>query len=152
MPFDVDAAMRMIEKTVDEFVSEQKQLDHLKRGRVENTFVADLAHKLKPLFESGSISVDSHYNRHIQARKRLFDKNIELDVAIHERGKDENNLVAIEVETTNRPKRDDIWKLEGLTQPLEGYGYKLGLFLVLGVEENAGKFLAREWYANGKKL
>jgi hypothetical protein len=77
---------------------------------------------------------------------------IELDIAIHERGIDENNLVAIELETNNNPERNDIWKLEGLTQELSGYGYKLGLFLVVGVSERAGEIIAMEWFKDGKRF
>jgi len=152
MAFDVDAAKTTIETAIAEFLTAEKQIAHLKRGRVENTFVSDLASVLKPLFENDTISVDAHYNRHFNARKRLDGKNIELDIAIHERGEDENNLVAIEVETTNTPKRDDIWKLEGLTQPLGGYGYRLGLFLAFGILDKAGELLTKEWYVEGRKL
>lgn len=76
---------------------------------------------------------------------------IHLDIAVHERGKDEHNLVAVELETTNNPARDDVWKLEGLTQPLGGYGYELGLFLVFGIGKQAGESLAVEWYAEGRR-
>jgi hypothetical protein len=152
MAFDADVVKTTIETAVATFLAAHKQIAHLKRGRVENTFVSDLASVLKPLFESDTIDVDAHYNWHFNARKQLDGKNIELDIAIHEHGKDENNHVAIEVETTNAPKRDDIWKLEGLTQPLGGYGYKLGLFLAFGVLDKAGELLAQEWYVGGKKL
>lgn len=145
-----DAARVLIESALADLLKDPKAVAHLKRGRVENSFVSTLAFKLKPLFESDSISVDPHYNRHYNARKRLNDKNIELDIAIHEQGNDKNNLVAIEVETINEPRRDDIWKLEGLTRPLGGYGYKLGLFLVFGIGEKAGELLAKDWYIDGE--
>jgi hypothetical protein len=124
-------------------VQEPRTVEHLKRGRVERTFAADLANKLKPAFEKERIAVDSHYNKHHGAAKRLNRRLIELDVAVHERGTDENNLVAIELETTNAPERDDVWKVEGLTQPLAGYGYGLGLFLVVGINDRAGYLGAR---------
>jgi len=120
MPFNADAAKTLIENAVKEFLREEKNLAHLKRGRVERTCASGLATKLKPLFDSEIISVDSPYNKHHNATKYLADKVIELDIAIHERGKDENNLVALELETNNKPKCDDVWKLEGLTQPLAG--------------------------------
>lgn len=156
MPFDADAAKVLIESAVKEFLREPKNVELLKRGRVERTCAGDLATKLKPLFETEIISVDAPYNRHHNATKYLGGKVIELDLAIHERGKDENNLVAIELETNNNPECDDVWKLEGLTAPLGGYGYKLGLFLVFGIGDNtegkAGQLLAMDWYAEGKKL
>lgn len=152
MPFDADETRAVIENAVKEFLKEEKNVAHLKRGRVERTCAGDLATKLKPLFESETISVDSPYNKHGNATKHLKGKPIELDIAIHERGKDENNLVALELETNNRPERDDVWKLEGLTQPLGGYGYRLGLFLVFGIVGRAGELLAMEWFIGGRKV
>lgn len=152
MSFDANAAKALIENAVKEFLKEDRTRAHLKRGRVERTCATDLAAKLKPLFENDIISVDSPYNRHHNATKYLDDKIIELDIAIHERGNDENNLVALEMETNNRPKCDDVWKLEGLTQPLGGYGYKLGLFLVFGIEDKSGELLAMDWFVDGKKV
>ena len=122
MPFDADAARTLIENAVKEFLREEKNIAHLKRGRVERTCASDLGTKLKPLFKSAIISVDSPYNKHHNATKYLGGKVIELDIAIHERGNDESNLVALELETNNKPKCDDVWKLEGLTQPLGGDG------------------------------
>lgn len=139
-----------IEKVVAEVVREQ--ITHLQRGRVERTFTTDLAHKLRPLFENESVTVDPFYNRHHKATKYLNGRVIELDVAIHKRGEDEHNLVAIELETNNNPERNDIWKLEGLTDSLGGYGYKLGLFLVAGISERAGEIITLEWFKDGKPL
>ena len=129
-----------------------EQLNHLKRGRVERTFTTDLANKLKPFFETKAVTVDPFYNKHGEVTKRLDGRVIELDIAIHGRGNDDHNIVAIELETVNHPKRDDVWKIEGLTQKLGGFGYELGLFLVVGIFEKAGEIIAMEWYKNGKPL
>ena len=32
------------------------------------------------------------------------------------------------------------------------YGYKLGLFLVFGIEEKSGELLAMDWFVDGKKV
>jgi hypothetical protein len=152
MSFNADAAKTLIENAVKEFLTADRNRAHLKRGRVERTCATDLATKLKPLFDSDIISVDSPYNRHHNATKYLATKVIELDIAIHERGNDENNLVALELETNNKPQCDDIWKLEGLTRPLGGYGYKLGVFLVFGIEDRSGELLAMDWFVGGKKV
>jgi hypothetical protein len=152
MSFDADATKTLIEDAVNAFLREDKNRTHLRRGRVERTCATDLATKLRPIFESDIISVDSPYNRHHNATKYLSNNVIELDIAIHERGRDDNNLVALELETNNKPKRDDVWKLEGLTKPLGGYGYKLGLFLVFGIEDKSGELLAMEWFVGGKKV
>lgn len=82
MPFDARAARITIEKAVNDVVKIDKQIAHLKRGRVENTFVAEIAFSLKPLFESEAVSVDAHYNRHYNARKQRGGKDIELDIAL----------------------------------------------------------------------
>lgn len=134
---------RKIEAALHAVVLEEKE--HLARGRVERTF----ANRLKPIFEGNGVRVDSHYNKHGLAAKYLNRKIIELDIAIHQRGIDEHNLVAIEIETNNAPTRDDIWKLEGLTGALGGYGYGLGLYIAVGINEKAGEILAIEWYQNG---
>ncbi|MCK6462749.1 MAG: hypothetical protein L6Q29_02945 [Candidatus Pacebacteria bacterium] len=139
-----------IERVVRESATEQ--IDHLRRGRVERNFTTYLANKLKPIFEDGTITVDPFYNRHGDAAKRLNGSLIELDIAIHEQGVDHNNLVAIELETNNKPTRDDLWKIERLTKELDGYGYKLGLFVVSGINDKAGEVIAMEWYKNGKPL
>lgn len=139
-----------IERAVHESATEQ--IGHLRRGRVERNFTTYLANKLKPIFEDETITVDPFYNKHGDASKRLNDSLIELDIAIHEQGVDRNNLVAIELETNNKPTRDDLWKIEGLTKELDGYGYKLGLFVVFGIYEKAGEVIAMEWYKNGEPL
>jgi hypothetical protein len=147
---DEQTIIQTIERAVGELVVEQR--DHLSRGRVERTFTTDFADKLKPLFSTKTITVDPFYNKHLDAAKRLNGRSIELDVAIHQRGIDNKNIVAIELETNNNPARDDVWKVDGLTQKLGGYGYKLGLFLVVGIEKRAGEIIAMEWYKNGELL
>lgn len=144
--------MDQIEEAVRRFLQDPATIDHLRRGRVERTIAADLAIELKKLFPADNIRADSSYNRHHKATKKLDDRVIELDVAIHERGIDEHNLVAIELETNNDPKRDDLWKLKGLTRSLGGYGYERGLFLAFGISERAGELLAMEWYADGRPI
>lgn len=147
---DEPTTIQAVEQAVRELVDEQRDL--LRRGRVERTFTADFANKLKLLFEKGNITVDPFYNRHGEATKRLDDGVIELDIAIHEQGNDLTNLVAIELETLNKPKRDDVEKLKGLTRKGGGYEYHLGLFLVVGISERAGEIIAMEWYKNGERL
>ena len=139
-----------IETAVHEVVVEQ--IDHLRIGRVEGTFTTYFVDKIRSKIPLENIVVDPFYNKHGDAAKRLNGHAIEVDIAIHERYVDKNNLVVIELETNNRPERDDLWKIEGLTQELSGYGYKLGLFLVVGIREKAGEIIAMEWYKNGKPL
>lgn len=147
---DTSSMMHTIEEVVMAVTNAQRE--HLRRGRVERTFTTDLAKALGRVFETDEITVDPFYNKHEGASKRLTGKLIELDIAIHERGVDRKNLVAIELETSNAPSRDDIWKLEGLTQPLGSYGYALGLFLAVGVGSRAGDVIALEWYVGGQRV
>lgn len=139
-----------VESAVSETI--RQQLDHLKRGRVERTFTSDLAKILEPYFVDENVSADTFYNKHGQLIKKLDGHSIELDIVIHERGIDDHNLVAIELETNNSPERDDIWKLEKMTEELGGFGYKLGLFLVVGISSRAGEIITMEWYKNGRRL
>lgn len=139
-----------IERVAHESATEQ--INHLRRGRVERNFTTYLANKLKLIFEDGTITVDPFYNKHGDVAKRLNGTLIELDIAIHKKGVDHSNLVAIELETNNKPTRDDLWKIKGLTKELDGYGYKFGLFVVFGICEKAGEVIAMEWYKNGELL
>lgn len=131
--------------------SVKEEIEILKNGRVERNFTSCLATTIQKEVNKKNIRGDAFYNKHLGASKYLDNKQIELDVAIHERNADTNNLVAIELETNNRPIGDDIWKIEKLTQDLYGYGYKLGLYLVVGVSEKAGQIIAMDWYKNGRK-
>lgn len=130
----------------------KKEIDILKKGRVERSFNSYLANEIGSRIKWKNIRADPFYNKHIDAAKRLNGNLIELDVAVHQRNVDTNNLVAIELETSNTPAMDDLWKIEGLTQELGGYGYKLGLYIVFGVSQKAGLILSKKWFRNGKFL
>ncbi|MDD4931167.1 MAG: hypothetical protein PHG66_03385 [Candidatus Colwellbacteria bacterium] len=124
----------------------------LKNGRVERSFTSHLARAIQDEISEHNIYGDPFYNKHLGAAKYLNGKIIELDVAVHERNVDTNNLVAIELETNNHPEGNDIWKIEGLTHNLGGYGYKIGLYLVVGVSERAGEIITMDWYKSGSKV
>lgn len=128
------------------------EIDILKNGRVERNLTACFANELAKRINIGNIRSDPFYNKHLGAAKRLNGKVIELDIAVHERKVDTNNLVAVELETNNNPTMDDLWKIEGLTQELNGYGYRLGLFVVFGVSEKAGQIISKGWFKQGKPL
>ncbi|MDP3988635.1 MAG: hypothetical protein Q8P93_00135 [bacterium] len=139
-----------ITEAIHETTDQQSEL--MKHGRAERNFSGYLANSIRDKIRLKNTKVDAPYNRHLGATKRLNGELIELDIAIHTRDTDENNLVAIELETINSPARDDVWKVEGLTKVLDGYQYQLGLFLVVGIKNNAGKVLAIEWYKNGRQI
>ncbi len=142
--------IKIVESAVDDAIVSDKEL--LRTGGVEDTFAATLRDKLIPFFRTDKVTVDVNYNKHKLATKMLDGKRIELDIAIHQRHNDELNTLAIELETSNYPKRDDVWKIEDLTGDVEGYGYGLGLFLVIGVKNRAGEKIEVCWYKNGKRL
>lgn len=146
----------MIEKIISTVkygidVTRESEIDHLRVGRVERNFTFHLANNISVALNIPSIRVDPFYDKHDRATKYLNNRRIELDIAVHERYTDEYNLIAIELETTNSPKRDDVWKVKGLTAPLGGYGYQLGLYVVFGVGAQAGEILTEEWYQDGRR-
>lgn len=142
--------VQRVESAIDEAIRSEMKL--LGTGGVEDTFTSTVRDKLLPKFQTETVTVDINYNKHHLATKMLSGNRIELDVAIHQRYNDRENLVAIEVETSNYPKRDDVWKVEDLTGGVDGYGYQLGLFIVIGVKNRAGKILEKTWYKNGMKM
>jgi hypothetical protein len=138
-----------IEKAAE--IAMKKEFKLLQIGKVERNFTVSFANAIsKEIIIGADIHVDPFYNKHFDAAKKLNGGVIELDIAIHERYVDTQNLIAIEMETTNSPKRDDVWKIEGLTSPLGGFGYKLGLYIVFGVKKKAGKIISMEWFKAGK--
>lgn len=142
--------MSRVESAVHATVAAEMEI--LKNGRVEKSLTTCFKDEISKLIQIEGIRVDTFYDKHLGATKRLNDRRIELDIAVHERNSDEHNLVAIELETINKPKEDDRWKLEGLTQQLGGYGYKLGLYVVFGISERAGEILIMDWYKDGNLL
>ena len=130
----------------------QNEIEILRSGKVERTFAKYFADEIAKIIRQEDIRIDPFYNKHLGAAKKLGGKLIELDIAVHERHVDINNLVAIEFETNNYPAEDDVWKLEALTRKLDGFGYKLGLYIVFGIEKKAGQILVKRWFKDGKTL
>lgn len=143
--------IELTETALREVAIEQKAL--LKTGRVERTFSTRLRDKLLPIFRTDIITVDAPYNRHGEDTKRLHGGAIELDVAVHQPFTDDHNILAIEMKTHNNPSEEsDIKKLKGLTLVGGGYGYRLGLFVVFGIESKAGEVLKMVWFKNGEQF
>lgn len=140
--------IKNVEGAIDSAIKSGLKL--LSTGGVEDTFSATIRDYLLPIFQTDNVTVDVNYNKHHLSTKMLNGRQIELDIAIHQRHNDADNIVAIELETSNYPKRDDVWKIQDLTSDVDGYGYRLGLFLVVGVKKKAGKILEMTWYKNGK--
>ena len=131
--------------------------DILERGRSERLFVNRLACNLQLsldglLGEENILRVDSPYNKHFNGTKKIGGQEIEIDLALHQRGTDQYNFFVAEIETNNTPARDDIWKIEEMTRQNGEYKYKAGLYLALGVKNKAGKVISEEWYIDGAKV
>jgi len=83
--------------------------------------------------EFKEFDIDCEYDRHIDHQKRVenLDSNIRPDIVIHKRGKDDNNLVYIEVkkEQNKTSRNKDFKKIIEMTKLNGEYRYKLGIFI-----------------------
>jgi hypothetical protein len=140
----------MIEKAIQSVINDE--IDLLKKGRIERTFTSSFATHLNKNIDIENIRIDPFYNKHNCEAKRLDKKIIELDIAVHKRDTDENNLVAIEIETNNTPTEDDLWKIKKMTIRTSVYHYELGLYIVFGVSKRAGEIITKKWYKNGVEI
>lgn len=142
-----------IEEAIQSTIIDEKDL--LMSGKIERTFTSYLAVHIFDNLNIENIRSDpfcnKHYNHETKA-KYLGGGIIGLDIAVHKRNTDENNLVAIEIETNNNPTRDDVWKIKELTNSTNDYNYKLGLYIAFGVFDKAGKIITKEWYKNGELI
>jgi hypothetical protein len=96
-------------------------------------------------------SVDCEYNRHIDGHKECEGQRIRPDIVIHKRGKDENNLVYIEIKTDhNRDDRaDDINKIKCVTKQNGEYKYILGSFIDFNRDKEK---LVLRFFENGEEV
>lgn len=119
--------------------------------------------------------VDVEYNRNKNKRVKTccpFDEdglpkpvNINCDLIVHSRGKivQQDNLIAIEMKKSNRPKKeknndrrriialtkdsyDDTWSFDGETLPEHVCRYKLGIYYEINFSK---KFILLEYYYRG---
>ena len=108
----------------------------LSNGASERSVSHKLAEYLQELFPD--YNVDCEYNRHGIDKKYLqninecrdSDSNLVLpDILIHIRGNDDNNLIVIEMKTSNESEKCDIKKLELFISQEGDYKYKYGFFI-----------------------
>lgn len=92
----------------------------------EDAFNHRLATLLSFQFETNEISVDTEYNRHYNELKTygLEGKSAIVDIVIHERGTDNNNLIAFECKKKAISSLD-LKKIEALIGP--EFNYQFGV-------------------------
>jgi len=128
---DLNIVMKKINHCIDRIYEEDGDL--FDRGNYEVTISTKLAQYL--FMEFRKYDVDCEYDKHINDEKEIIingeKKIIRPDIAIHKRGTDEHNLVAIEIKKEqNKDRREhDYEKLCALTSNEENYQYQLGVFI-----------------------
>ena len=90
--------------------------------------------------------VDSEYNRHLKGLKIMDEHRIYPDLIVHVRGKDDSNLLWIEIKKNINECSNDIERLKKVTQE-EYYKYDYGVMVVLEKD-----FPILTYYSNGKQI
>ena len=101
-----------------------------------------MADKIKqyPLFKN--ISIDCEYNRNLKSSKSMYKQTLDgikkkikdamPNLLMHERGKNENNLIIVEFEKSgSSAKENNEEKLFYFTNPENEYNYKFGFRIIL---------------------
>ncbi|MDD4773314.1 MAG: hypothetical protein PHZ09_06870 [Eubacteriales bacterium] len=117
--------------------------------------------------------VDVEYNRNKGKVKTIIEKDLHVitincDLILHSRGQhsEQDNLIAIEMKKSNRPKHektkdrnrlialtknsyDDIWSFDGKTLPEYVCRYVIGVYYEV---DNDGREVLIEYYSEGKLM
>jgi hypothetical protein len=158
---DIKDIIAKINISISEVI--KNDISILERGLNEEIISNAISHYLKPLFQG--YDVNAEYNGDVQNegdrkkiivdRRRILEikkksnKNniykLSPDIIIHKQGTNDENLVIFEVKKdTHEPigKEYDLIKLEHMTiNYLENhYNYKLGVAIIFGTLNNAGKY------------
>ena len=161
-------------KTIEIFFV--KELDNILKDVNERNLCGRLAIYLDNLARENNLDgyfADPEYNRKQNGQiKTILDDemnviNINCDVILHSRGNNtvQDNLIAIEMKKSNRPDEqkisdknrlraltkdsyDDIWSLDGVTQPEHVCGYIFGFYMEINIRERECLF---ECYEKGVK-
>jgi len=143
---ELKEAVRRINHCISNLYSYDQDL--FERNNYEVTISTKLAQYL--FVEFREYDVDCEYDKHKNKPKRLLDldRNIRPDIIIHKRGKDDNNLICIELKKSNLNKKEDTKKLKALTKVSGDYKYKLGILIIISKNKDEQKI---EYYENGKE-
>ena len=116
-----------------------------------------VAHKLAEYLqqEFSEYHIDCEYNRDKDYKKELEgisecrgkEDLVFPDIIIHRRNTD-NNLLVVEIKTSNNFEKCDLRKLELFTKPSEKFRYQFGLFLKFDCK----RLIDNKWYEDGKIL
>lgn len=114
----------------------------------ERSIVFRLGIYLNDIFEKNGFDVDCEYNKNGNNPKSLESRKYNYpDLIVHKRESNQENLLIIEVKTSNDTLKahieNDIDKLEGFTSE-EDYKYNLGAHVFI-----LNKKCKINWYSNG---
>lgn len=159
-----DEIMKMVEITLDEVYKNEEYIfvnDVCERNLVFH-FARYFYHVYEKYSGEKNYSIDCEYNRNKSGfserkyKELLYDgkkHKIYPDVILHQRGSNDNNILAIEFKKynniNNKERKKDFMKLEALTDRKLVYKYKLGLFIVLGKTRRKVKIYK---FKDGKNL
>lgn len=175
--YDIETIKKMVSAALDKLSSNERPI--ILNDVNERTIAHRFALYLEEHFDNYDIDVEynrnlekgKHEPKYVHIVKSLFlesyqkakENNDDIqsfleqvttypDIIIHERGNNKHNLLVIEIKKSNNKDNWEIdkRKLEGFTRKDEGYGYKLGLHLIINISE---PWVNPEcnWYINGEK-
>ncbi|TFH30171.1 MAG: hypothetical protein E4G98_02560 [Promethearchaeota archaeon] len=94
--------------------------------------------------EYSEFNLDVEYNRNQKGPKRTKNNphGTYPDLILHNRGRNDNNILAIEFKPWWNPgTEDDLIKLQDFTNPDGEYKYEIGLSILIGRETPSGKIV-----------
>lgn len=147
---EIEELKNKVQSAVHLFLANDVELLTLADGVHEQAISHRIAVYLETLFEG--FHVDCEYNKHLESTKRInVDLNSENtcksckeklfrpDILIHKRGKNDKNIIAIEIKKNKNCPFDEE-KLKALTNKDDDYKYKLGVFIYFHNNEPKYKF------------
>lgn len=155
-----DLLLILLEEAINKCYEKDKSLIDL---GMEQASVARIFYYMQNLIATDdrfkgfqSYHLDNEYNKRKDARKDTLRRKFGTrpDLILHERGKQENNLLIVEFKSckgtmkkVSKDKYIDYIKLEDFTNERGDYGYQLGVFVKLNKGE--AKYV---YFQNGKEV
>lgn len=156
---EINELLKLVDKALDKLYENEHEL--FESDASERNLVFHFSRYFIELFEKYNkekiYCVDCEYNRNTFNEKMYKElvyegatHKINPDFILHQRNSNDNNILAIEFKKyNNRNKKErykDRLKLKGLTDNNAVFGYRLGLFIILGREREKAEI---EKYING---